>query len=181
MTTSKQHRVPVILLAMAIVLGATGCSNSDLGTLTRQISEFGSSFSPSTALSNNGKSPEWGEVSKTLTVHADVDTAAARLKRYYRFTSDDEITAAKNSGKGNSGWVASAMAEGTDWSAQPGSYYRMSRIWGKADHLTLEVSREGSNSQVAATYRSADPSHLKEDWTKKLWTQIGPVAEGEIR
>ncbi|WP_208952364.1 hypothetical protein [Rahnella sp. ChDrAdgB13] len=110
-----------------------------------------------------------------------MDTAAARLKRYYRFTSSDEITAASNSGKGNSGWVATAMAEGTDWSAQPGSYYRMSRVWGKTDHLTLEVSREGSNSQVTATYRSADPAHLKDAWTQKLWAQIVPMAEGKTR
>lgn len=177
----KQISFTPAILVLAMLLGVAGCSNSDLNAITHQVSNLGSSMKPSTASADNVKSPEWGEVSKTLTIHADIDTAAARLKRYYRFTSTDDITAAGNSGKGNSGWVASAMAEGTDWSAQPGSYYRMSRIWGPADHLTLEVSREGRNSQVIATYRSTDPAHLKEAWTKKLWAQIGPVAEGIIR
>lgn len=181
MTIVKEHRFSSLFLAVACSLTLSGCSNNDLNTFTHQISELGSSLSPSTPSADKPKSPEWGEVSKTLTVRVDVDTAAARLKRYYHFTSSDEITAAGNSGKGNSGWVASAMAEGTDWSAQPGSYYRMSRVWGKADLLTLEVSREGSSSNVTATYRSTDPTHLKDAWTKKLWAQIGPVAEGKIR
>jgi hypothetical protein len=181
MTIVKRLRFTPAILVAAILLGVTGCSNSDLNAITHQVSTLGSSLMPSSASTDNMKSPEWGEVSKTLTVHADIDTAAVRLKRYYRFTSTDEITAAGNSGKGNSGWVASAMAEGTDWSAQPGSYYRMSRIWGNADRLTLEVSREGNSSNVTATYRSTDPAHLKETWTQKLWAQIGPVAEGKVR
>lgn len=181
MTIVKRLRYTPTILVVAILLGVTGCSNSDLNAITHQVSTLGSSLIPSTASTDNVKSPEWGEISKTLTVKTDIDAAAIRLKRYYRFTSTDEITAAGNSGKGNSGWVASAMAEGTDWSAQPGSDYRMSRIWGKADHLTLEVSREGSHSQVIATYRSTDPAHLKDAWTKKLWAQIGPVAEGKVR
>ncbi|QTP14874.1 hypothetical protein [Serratia symbiotica] len=180
MIVKRLRYTPAILVA-AILLGVTGCSNSDLNAITHQVSTLGSSLMPSTASTDSVKSPEWGEISKTLTVHADIDTAAVRLKRFYRFTSTDDIAAAGTSGKGNSGWVASAMAEGTDWSAQPGSYYRMRRIWGPADHLTLEVSREGRNSQVIATYRSTDPAHLKEAWTQKLWAQIGPVAEGKIR
>jgi hypothetical protein len=181
MTIVKQLRFTPAILVTAMLLGITGCSNSDLNAITHQVSTLGSSLIPSSDSTDNVKSPEWGEVSKTLTVKTDIDTAAIRLKRYYRFTSTDEITAAGNSGKGNSGWVASAMAEGTDWNAQPGSYYRMSRIWGTADHLTLEVSRERSNSQIIATYRSTDPAHLKEAWTQKLWAQIGPVAEGKVR
>lgn len=177
---NKRH-IPSALLVAACSLGMTACSNNDLNTFTQQVNQLGSTLSPSAPQANVEKSPEWGEVTKTLIVHTDVDTAAARLKRYYRFTSSEEISAANNSGKGNSGWVASAMAEGTDWSAQPGSYYRMSRVWGKADHLTLEVNREGSKSQVTAKYRSTDPSHLKEAWTQKLWAQIGQVAEGKIR
>jgi len=181
MTIVKQLRFTPAILVISMLLGVTGCSNSDLNAITHQVSTLSSSLMPSNASNDNVKSPEWGEVTKTLTVHIDIDTAAVRLKRYYRFTSTDEITAAGNSGKGNSGWVASAMAEGTDWSAQPGSYYRMSRIWGNADRLTLEVSREGNSSNVTATYRSTDPAHLKEAWTQKLWAQIGPVAEGKVR
>ena len=177
---NKLH-IPSALLVAACLLSMTACSHNDLNAFTKQVNQLSSTLSPSAPTASTGKSPEWGEVSKTLTVRADVDTAAARLKRYYRFTSSDEITAAGNSGKGNSGWVASAMSDGTDWSAQTGSYYRMSRVWGKADHLTFEVSREGGGSQVIATYRSTDPTHLKDAWTKKLWGQIGPVAEGTIR
>jgi len=177
---NKLHILSALLVA-ACSLGMTACSNNDLNTFTKQVSQLSSTLSPSAPPANAEKSPEWGEATKTLTAHADVDTAAARLKHYYHFTSRDEIAAAGNIGKGNSGWVASAMAEGTDWSAQPGSYYRMSRIWGTADHLTLEVSREGNSSNVTATYRSTDPAHLKEAWTQKLWAQIGPVAEGKVR
>jgi predicted small secreted protein len=181
MAIFNKRQIPSALLVAACALSLTACSNNDLNTFTQQVSQLGSTLSPSAPPANAEKSPEWGEVTKTLIVRADVDTAAARLKRYYHFTSSDEIAAAVNSGKGNSGWVASAMSEGTDWSAQPGSYYRMSRVWGTADHLTLEVSREGGSSQVIATYRSTDPTHLKEAWTKKLWKQIGPVAEGKVR
>lgn len=181
MTIVKEGRFTPSILIVAFLMGGTGCSNGDLSALTHQVSTMGSSLLPAAASIDNGSSPEWGEVSKTFSVHADVDTAAVRLKRYFRFTSYDEITAAKNSGKGNSGWVASAMAEGTEWNAQPGSYYRMSRIWGKADHLTLEVSHEGNSSHITATYRSKDSSHLKAAWTEKLWAQISPVAEGKFR
>ncbi|HEY3589438.1 MAG TPA: hypothetical protein VGL07_05030 [Buttiauxella sp.] len=142
---------------------------------------MGSSLLLSPSSTHNGNSPEWGEISQTFTVHADVDTAATRLKRYFRFKSDDKITAEKNSGRGNSGWVASVMAEGTGWNSQTESYYRVSRIWGKTDHITRGVSHEGNSCHVTATYRLEDPSHLKAAWTEKLWAQISPMAEGKIR
>lgn len=176
---NKLHILSALLVA-ACSLGMTACSSNDLSTFTKQVSQLSSTLFPSAPQVNADKSRELGEATKTLTAHADVDTAAARLKHYYHFTSSDEIAAAGNTGKGNSGWVASAMAEGTDWSAQPGSYYRMNRIWGKTDHLTLEVNREGNNSKIIATYRSEDPTHLNEAWTQKLWVQIGSVAEGKI-
>lgn len=131
---------------------------------------------PQTAADTN-----WGEVHYTFTVKTDVDTAALRLKRYYKFTTDSEIAAAHNSGQGNAGWMASAMGEGTDWAAQPGAWYRMRRNWAANDILTIEVSHEGTTSQITATYRSANPDHLAEKWTAHLRQQIPEVATGALQ
>lgn len=117
----------------------------------------------------------------THLVPVDIDTAAARLKRYYNFTSDSEIVAARNGGKGNSGWVASAMAEGTEWDAQPGAHYRMSRNWAVTDRLTLELTRSGAHTVISGTYRSQDKKHLEINWTKNLVEQIPMVALGKTR
>lgn len=57
----KRLRYTPAILVAAILLGVTGCSNSDLNAITHQVSTLGSSMLPSTASTDSVKSPEWGE------------------------------------------------------------------------------------------------------------------------
>ena len=116
------------------------------------------------------------------------DTVAMRLKEKFGFVSDGDVAAARNSGQGNAGWSASAISEGTSWSAEPGSYYRMSRNWAGNDRLTIEVRRtfrgtsatgNKAGSFVVSTYISSDPKHVTDAWTKRLFSQIHAAARGE--
>lgn len=74
----------------------TGCSSADLSEFQKQLSglntAIGSVFHQAAFPADREK------VSNEATVPVDVDTAAARLKRYYRFTSDQEISALRNKG-----------------------------------------------------------------------------------
>lgn len=45
-------------------------------------------------------------------VPVDVDTAAARVKRYYRFISADEVAQLRNNGTQSGGWTAASVADG---------------------------------------------------------------------
>ncbi|MCW0355752.1 hypothetical protein NB716_004546 [Pantoea ananatis] len=116
------------------------------------------------------------------------DTVAMRLKEKFGFVSDGDVAAAHNSGQGNAGWSASAISEGTSWSAEPGSYYRMSRNWAGNDRLTIEVRRafkgtgatgNKAGSFIVSTYISSDPKHVTDAWTKRLFSQIHAGARGE--
>ncbi|QAB32004.1 lipoprotein [Pantoea ananatis] len=116
------------------------------------------------------------------------DTVAMRLKEKFGFVSDGDVAAARNSGQGNAGWSASAISEGTSWSTEPGSYYRMSRSWAGNDRLTIEVRRtfkgtgatgNKAGSVVVSTYISSDPKHVTDAWTKRLFSQIHAAARGE--
>ncbi|WP_194761790.1 hypothetical protein [Pantoea ananatis] len=118
------------------------------------------------------------------------DTVAMRLKENFGFVSDRDVAAARNSGQGNAGWSASAISEGTSWSAEPGSYYRMSRNWAGNDRLTIEVRRtpEGAGTSgnkagsfVVSTYISSDPKHVTDTWTKRLFSQIHATIRGEAK
>lgn len=116
------------------------------------------------------------------------DTVAMRLKEKFGFVSDGDVAAARNSGQGNAGWSASAIPEGTSWSAEAGSYYRMSRNWAGNDRLTIEVRRtftgagatgDRAGSFVVSTYISSDLKHITDAWTKRLFSQIHAAARGE--
>ncbi|MFP3437794.1 hypothetical protein R0K18_08355 [Pantoea sp. SIMBA_133] len=116
------------------------------------------------------------------------ETVAMRLKEKFGFVSDGDVAAARNSGQGNAGWSASAISEGTSWSAEPGNYYRMSRNWAGNDRLTIEVRRtfkgteatgKKAGSFVVSTYISSDPKHVTDAWTKRLFSQIHAGARGE--
>ncbi|EOY4215169.1 TPA: hypothetical protein ACV8DA_005311 [Escherichia coli] len=76
----------------------------------------------------------------------DVDTAAGRLKRYYKFYSNEEVDAIRNNGHANGKWAAAAISQnGHMWDAMPGSYYKMGSDWDGGefdDHLTLELEKK---------------------------------------
>ncbi|RQN05291.1 hypothetical protein [Pantoea ananatis] len=116
------------------------------------------------------------------------DKVAMRLKEKFGFVSDEDVAAAGNSGQSNAGWSASAISEGSSWSAEPGNYYRMSRNWAGNDRLTIEVRRmfngtgatvNKAGSFVVSTYISSDPKHVTDAWTKRLFSQIHAAARGK--
>lgn len=160
-----------------VLLPLMGCSQNQLSQLKQQLSDVNAMMSP-VGQHTSEKLAERHEVAHSFSVPFGVDTAALRLKQHYGFPSDEDVAAARNNGQGNSGWSASAISEGTSWSAQPGSNYRMSRNWAANDRLTIEVTGDAKQSNVTATYRSSSPEHLKPEWTARLWKQIQEVAYG---
>ncbi|WP_432399720.1 LptM family lipoprotein [Pantoea allii] len=175
------------LSAIVLATTLTGCSSfmSDIG-------QFGSlndgNHMPSDV--KNQTTPEQrNQVSDAYgPIAIPADTVAMRLKEKFGFVSDGDVAAARNTGQGNAGWSASAVSEGTNWSSEPGNYYRMSRNWAGNDRLTIEVRRtfkdtgatgNKAGSFVVSTYISSDPKHVTDAWTKRLFSQIHAAARGE--
>lgn len=171
------HTYSLRITGFSLLLALSGCTSTQLNDFQKQLADIGGSVVPQTQQLGSSEVIR-SEITNAVNVTTDVDTAAMRLKRHYGFSTDEEISAARNSGKGNAGWVATAISEGTSWSAQTGSYYRMSRIWTGNDRLTIEVFHQGTGSQIVSTYRSSNPKHLTEKWTERLWSQIPDVAQG---
>ncbi|CAH3498858.1 Uncharacterised protein [Enterobacter cloacae] len=179
--TMKNMLSVVSLTTLLLML--TGCSgNSSLNDLS--LSRLTSLINPvSQQQTQNSAEPTQrnyvGQFYGPIPIPAE--TVAMRLKQHYEFVSDEDVSAARNSGQGNAGWSASAISEGTSWEAQPGSYYRMSRNWAGNDRLTLEVRGTSKESFITATYISSNPEHLKKTWTSRLWKQIPDVAGGSLK
>jgi hypothetical protein len=110
-----------IVSLTTLLLTLTGCSgNPPLNDLS--LSRLNSLINPVSqqpVTDNNAESAPRNSVTRRSgTVSVPVATAALRLKQHYRFVSDEDVSAARNSGQGNAGWSASAIAEGTSWEAQ---------------------------------------------------------------
>lgn len=166
------------LISLLFVLVISGCSQSQINQLQQLTGLQNPTVSEP---QQKGPEPEIrNDAVKTYTLPVNIDAAALRLKQHYSFTSDADVASARNNGQGNAGWSASAISEGASWSAQPGSYYRMSRNWAGNDRLTLEISSSGKGSTIVATYRSSNPEHLKPEWTSRLWKQIPEVSQGNV-
>ena len=160
-----------------VLMALAGCSQNQLNQFQRQLSDVSTMISPGEQHPSE-KEAERNEIAQAFSLPVGVDTAALRLKQHYGFPSDEDVSAARNNGQGNAGWSASAISEGASWSAQPGSYYRMSRNWAANGRLTIEVTGDAKRSNVTAIYRSSNPEHLKPEWTARLWKQIPEVARG---
>lgn len=167
------------LVSLLFALIVSGCSQSQINQL-HQLTGI-QNPAASGPLQNASAAEMRSDVVKTFSLPVNIDTASLRLKQHYNFTSDADVAAARNNGQGNAGWSASAISEGASWSAQPGSYYRMSRNWAGNDRLTLEISSSGKGSMIVAAYRSSNPEHLKPEWTSRLWKQISEVASGTLQ
>ncbi|CAI1529011.1 Uncharacterised protein [Serratia fonticola] len=122
---------------------------------------------------------------RELAVPVDVDTAAARVKRYYNFTSSDAVNTLKGQGLEGSMKAAAITQGGYAWDAQPGAYYKMGRDWGAdegiEDNILIELEKNGAGSRMYITFRSSEASHVTEAYTGKLFAEVKQVAEGKIR
>lgn len=175
----KINSTSLRLVSLLFALVISGCSQSQI----HQLQQLTGIQNPATSDPQQKASAAEmrNDAVKTYTLPVNIDAAALRLKQHYNFTSDADVASARINGQGNAGWSASAISEGASWTAQPGSYYRMSRNWAGNDRLTLEISSSGKGSTIVATYRSSNPEHLKPEWTSRLWKQIPEVASGSLQ
>ncbi|EHW1978076.1 hypothetical protein R8124_000571 [Salmonella enterica] len=79
-----------------LIIALTGCSSAELSEFRKQLSGLNTAMGP--VYHQAALPADREKVSNEATVPVDVDTAAARLKRYYRFTSNQEISALRNKG-----------------------------------------------------------------------------------
>ncbi len=182
-----------MLVVSIVSMLTTACSMEEFSAANKKVSDGASNvmntLRGSSGSTDNGmphlspSQPSKKESSsKKYDLPVDVDTAAARLKRYYKFVSNDEInTVRKNKNDGD--LVASAMIEeGQEWESMPGSYYKMGSDWGEQDdHLTIEVEKNGAGSRLYITYSSSSPKRLASASLQQLMKNIKDVAEGTKR
>lgn len=178
----------------ALLLG--GCAGSDVATLNKKVSDI------SYDLLSLGKKSDANEgsglhvlsknspvadkrIARELEVPVDVDTAAARVKRYYNFTSSDVINTLNSQGIDGKMKAAAITQGGYAWDAQPGFYYKMGRDWGAGegieDNILIELEKNGAGSRMYIMFRSSEASHVTEAYTGKLFAEIKQVAEGKVR
>ena len=185
------------LVVMATVCSTlSACSVEEMAAVNKKISD--GAFAVTKALNggtgdadngmpilNKQLPPEQDKRENVIDVPVDVDTAAGRLKRYYKFYSNDEVNAIRNNGTTDGKWQASAIIDnGHIWDAMPGSYYKMGGNWRKSsfdDHLTIEVEKNGKGSRVYITYASASQAHLQASSLEPLFKRVKDVAEGKVR
>ena len=167
----------------------SGCAGTDLVAWNQTISDAAHSLSRSrdtgTAdmpwMTKAGNPGPRQDRRHTYSLDVDVDTAAARLKRYYQFISSDELESLRQRDHYGS-WSAGAIDEARPvWSAVKGSYYKMGQEWKGNDRLELEVEKSGTGSRLNVTYSSPDASHLTDAWLGRLMTQLQQVAKGQLR
>jgi hypothetical protein len=166
----------------------------EVASVNKQISDGAESLTKTLSGSNNSasegsmpvlytaQSKAKKSTSKNYSVPVDVDTAASRLQRYYKFITNEELNTMMNSHNTDRKVAAGAIEESHPvWSANPGGYYKMGSDWGDDDHLELEVEKNGSGSRLYITYSSPDPKHLTDDFLSPLYLKVKGVAEGTIR
>ncbi|MFO6426144.1 hypothetical protein ACLBOM_08245 [Escherichia coli] len=111
-------------------------------------------------------------------VPVDIHTAAARLKRYYQFVSNDEVDAIRKKDR-NGSWVAGAITDANqEWEAMPGSYYKMGNDWNEYDHLTIELEKMEQGVNYTLHSNPHSDKRLNSEELKKLMLNIKGVAEG---
>ncbi|MDC9606963.1 hypothetical protein [Xenorhabdus griffiniae] len=168
----------------------SGCVGTELSEINKKISDFGLSITKGPVSDADDGMPRLNaDVGKKrnsrqqeVTVSVDVDTAAARVRRFYKFVSKDEIDSLKNSGNKQDEWTVSAIkAAGYTWGASPGSYYSMGKNWNDNDHLNIKLQKKGKGTLMFITYSSANPAHLTDNYLKRLFKQINDVSVGKVQ
>ncbi|HBS5837291.1 TPA: hypothetical protein MAK77_000897 [Klebsiella variicola] len=176
------------LFTSLLLLG--GCAATDWAAINKQVSNTAANLTETLGGSSNGAgggmtlmSPAGQQatqsVDKTFSVPVDVDTAAARLKRHYKFISTQELEALRQSSN-DGDWKAAAEDDAHPvWEAMPGSYYKMGSDWNGRDHLDIEIEKNGSGSRLYVVYRSPSSQRLAGSGVKKLMNDVRAVAAGE--
>lgn len=146
---------PVFLLTSFFLL--SGCATTDWAAINKQVSDTAANLK---TLGGNDSGESGGmplmspagqqamkSVDKTFSVPVDVDTAAARLKRHYKFISTQELEALRQA-TNDGDWKAAAEDDAHPvWDAMPGSYYKMGSDWNGRDHR-ISKSRKRVRQQA---------------------------------
>ncbi len=176
-------------LAVILPVFLTACSMSEIAETNKKISDGASGLMSSLrgdGSDNSSKvmTPRQSEkkesTSKSFKIPVDIDTAVARIKRKYKFLSNDELRSIRE--RNNDGaWVAGAITDShQEWGSMPGSYYKMGSDWGDYDdHLTIDLEKNGSGSRIHITYSSSSKQRLASSGLQDLMQNIKNVAEGE--
>ena len=176
-------------LAVILPVFLTACSMSEIAETNKKISDGASGLMSSLRGEDSGNSsqvmtPRLSEkkesTSKSFKIPVDIDTAAARIKRKYKFLSNDELRSIRE--RNNDGaWVAGAITDSHhEWDSMPGSYYKMGSDWGDYDdHLTIELEKNGSGSRLLITYSSSSQKRLASTGLQDLMKKIKGSAEGQ--
>ncbi|WP_432735159.1 hypothetical protein [Cronobacter sakazakii] len=170
--SNKSLVVIIKVSALAVALVVAGCSNQ--GVKTDKITYHTSPAPAYKDLSTFPKNNSWLAEIHTQKVPVDVDTAANRLKKYYKFPSTEEVAIATRLG------IPGAISSGVEWSSVPGKYYRMGRTWNETDHLTIRMQKVGTQTEIVTTYMTYNVKNVSSGELKKLWDEINDVATNEI-
>ncbi|MCK2381490.1 hypothetical protein MZD92_19670 [Escherichia coli] len=189
-------KISKLVVVATVCSTLSACSVEEMAAVNKKISDGAfavtKALNGGTGYADNGMPilnkqlpPEQDKRENVIDVPVDVDTAAGRLKRYYKFYSNDEVNAIRNNGTTDGKWQASAIIDnGHIWDAMPGSYYKMGGNWRKGsfdDHLTIEVEKNGKGSRVYITYASSSQAHLQASSLEPLFKRVKDVAEGKVR
>lgn len=172
----------ITLVTIVVLTVLTGCSSQEISEWNQKISDFGSGVSKTMT----GGKQERATKEYSVSVPVDVDTAAARLRRYYGFGDvNTQIAALRQSGKSSDQWVANAIAEeGHEWEATPGSYYKMGGNMGNRNppaHIQIQLEKNGPGTMVYVTYRSSHSETSTDEFANKIFQTVHDVATGKKR
>lgn len=160
----------------------TGCSSNEIAEWNKKISDFSQGVSQTMTGGKQAREQKEYDV----TVPVDIDTVAARLRRYYGFEDvNAKISALRQSGKYSDQWVATAIAEeGHEWEATPGSYYKMGANMGERTppaHIVIELEKNGRGTQMYITYSSSHSETLTHEFVNNVFKRVNDVATGKVR
>lgn len=187
MISNKTAFTGLLILSSCLSSCASVASvNSAINQISGGIFSVGSAPAESDpAVLSKGVPQASHKIAQEYRVPVDVDTATARVKRYYRFISAEEVAQLRNKGTQSGEWTAASAADGAwVWDGQPGSYYKMGRDWGSentGDSVQVELEENGSGSRLYITFRSGQASHVTAAYTTRLFENMKGVAEGTIR
>ncbi|MDY0250859.1 hypothetical protein FXF61_00385 [Pseudomonas sp. C27(2019)] len=175
-----KRTLAMLTVCSAALLG--GCSTQELSEMNQTVSDVSSDL---TSFLTGGRIVREDRKYDVL-VPVDVDTAAARLRRYYNFEDvDAKIVALKNSGRDSDSWKATALAgQEAVWEAAPGSFYKMGKNYGDLNppnRIVIELEKNGAGSMVYVTYSSSYRPQLNEQGVSELFQTVHDVAVGKVR
>lgn len=174
-----------LCLAVSVTFASSlaGCANNEFAQLNQKVSDIAYSMNDVLYGGQVTRSTQ----SKHFIVNVDVDTAAARLRNYYRFIDVQAERARLNSpGVVNAGLHGAILEQNRHkYAATPGSYYHMARNVGKkdpADHLDIVLSKEGAQqTSITVKHESSFKNQQTTEYRDQVFNNVQEVALGNKR